>query len=751
MQGEDGASLIIALAFLLLFSLILVAILAFAVTSFGAGGDVSDRVSAQYAANAAVDTAVQRIRSDATMQLGSSTWDTSNACNLTYNPTDGTPSASATCNPTTNDDGDPTGTVRPGMNGFPANAILATGSGGITATGSGSPGPKLKANANVYSDGGITLNNGATLDAYDNAITARGACTPTVPGSQWVTVQTACDVTASAPQYADGSVPNWNSQITSGTMPLNKGPAACATTNGIATFSSGYWTDPKKLTDLPGGCRAGVYYFSPGVYYFNFSNLHGDRPWRINGIVVGGTPLTSWYADGAVPPTPGANATEPVACNPSAPGVQFVLGGSSQIRLAPPTSTSVSSLELCPNTDAQGNRIAIFGSADCATCNTEPIVTVLNPSSFRPTPNYSDFPVPSACVQGTYNNVNTPAWCTLPQPPPPTSGPTSSAVDGLYSQALNASGGGGNASRSITFTDFDWSANGLGTPDDQQPDIPPGLRIQSVGVIVRHREPAAGETPTITVGALTQAGNNKTCTATPTPSSAGAWQYDGYATASNPTPPNPPAAWTPPGTDGGLTTTAVPCTSNASGLIGQVSWTRGNGQNAQDFAKSLEVEYRVSGNNGTLNSNPPELDGLQIVATLVPEVVPQNGCVTGSSGNPCSFLSNDAFEAGHAGIWGTVYTKDAFLGVSSNSFDFGGATNIVFNRGVIVASLDVTGLPTNDNKGRFRLADGTGRTVDLVSTSGPARVRARVRVVDSATAPIRGFLAVIRKWSTAKP
>jgi hypothetical protein len=336
----------------------------------------------------------------------------------------------------------------------------------------------------------------------------------------------------------------------------------------------------------------------------------------------------------------------------------------------------------------------------------------------------------------------------LAQPPPPTSGPTTSPIDGLIAQGVPpGGGGGGNKTETITVSGFDWSTNALNIAPAVQPDFPPGLQIQSVQVVVRHRESDVQETPSITVTALT-GGGTKTCTAAPTPgSNAGPWNYDGWTLVSGLT---PPPSWTPPGTD--VLHAALPCTGGTGlGNGTQITATRGNGFNAQDLAKSLSVDYNVTAPLGTLTLKPPQLDGLQVVVTLVPQVAPQDGCTTGAPGGPpCSFFSNNAGAQGHAGIWGTIYTPNAFIGISGQSFDFSGATNIVFNRGVIVSSTDLTGLPSNDDKGRFRLGDGSGRTVELISNPASyARVRALVRIVDSATASPHGFLAVVRQWSTA--
>jgi len=69
-RGEEGASLIIALAFMLVFSLLITALLQFSVTTFKASNVVVDRARQSYSADGAVDTLVQRLRRDATMNIG---------------------------------------------------------------------------------------------------------------------------------------------------------------------------------------------------------------------------------------------------------------------------------------------------------------------------------------------------------------------------------------------------------------------------------------------------------------------------------------------------------------------------------------------------------------------------------------------------------------------------------------------------------------------------------------------------------
>src|SRR5262249_13931622 len=156
----------------------------------------ADREKATYAGNAAIDTAVARIRQDTTMQVGrNATYSGAQVCGLTYHPADtGTPDAVATCNPTST-----SGAVRPGTDG-PANTIL-TRNGGLTATG----GP-LVTNGNVFVNGAIS--SAGTLNAHDNAVAATGSCGSTT----FDAVRTYCSAT-SATHRSSTTVPTPRGQF----------------------------------------------------------------------------------------------------------------------------------------------------------------------------------------------------------------------------------------------------------------------------------------------------------------------------------------------------------------------------------------------------------------------------------------------------------------------------------------------------------------------------------------------------------
>ncbi len=109
----------LAMAFIVFFALVLTALLSFSITSFESQATIQKNAENAYAAAAAIDTAVARVRNDPTMLLGGPA-----PCSgtlLTYHPTNGAPDAPVTCTPVAGTDA-----VQPGVGG-PANALLTVG------------------------------------------------------------------------------------------------------------------------------------------------------------------------------------------------------------------------------------------------------------------------------------------------------------------------------------------------------------------------------------------------------------------------------------------------------------------------------------------------------------------------------------------------------------------------------------------------------------------------------------------------
>jgi len=689
LHGEDGASLVMAMAFLILFALTLTSLLAFSVTSFRAAGDVEDRIKATYAAGAAVDTAVARIRQDSTMQVGQKSGYTgAKACDITYQTTGTRPTAHATCTPQTS-----TNAVRPGIDG-PDNAIL-TRNGDLTISTVNGVTGKLHTTGNIFANGNITMDAGNTVDLHDYIATATGNCTPTPALPDWDVVKAYCNATAgTAPQFGDGADPAYAAQPMSPNFPVDL-PPTCQGAN-IAVYVPGYYTSVTNLTTPPAACSsARVFYFLPGTYIFD---LQPTLIWPITGIVVGGTPSSNWnFAGSAIPPVPGIGGTQPAACDLSQPGVQFIFARDTQIQLAAPSGVTNSSLELCPP-NASGNlaqRVAMYGPASTIplppltschfdTGNLANTSCVLRPSSWK-----------SGGLGYATNTVGAIGSATDPTVSP-INCPSTSPPPSCYATAT------AQGTAVIDFIGFDYS---------RRMRVPPGLVLNGIDVKVSHREPG-NVNPPETVNVHLQSSSGTT-----NPS----------ASCDVPIPLNQTQTFV---------TDTQPCTGSYTNPLAFTKTTPGG----QDFSADLDVTYTVKRqqSNQVVSS---DLDGLEIVLHLSPNGNPQT--CTAQSG--CYFFTNAAGSNSRAGIWGTVYAPPGSI-----NMDFGGTRGIVFDLGVILKSLTVSGLPPSDSTGRFRLRDGTGRTVVLSSTVSGQRVRALVRVVDSATASPHGFLAVVREWSTAK-
>ena len=165
LHGEEGASLLVALAFLLLFAVLLTGSLQFAVTSFTASNAVISRERAAYSAEAAVHTAASR-RSGRMPRSGVSG---QQCVTQSFSGADLHPRLPRrTCVPRR-----PTAARCSWVSTVPDNAILTQG-GDLTVNGGGNG--RLRTNANVFVNGAITVANSTVLDAHDWAVAATGNC-----------------------------------------------------------------------------------------------------------------------------------------------------------------------------------------------------------------------------------------------------------------------------------------------------------------------------------------------------------------------------------------------------------------------------------------------------------------------------------------------------------------------------------------------------------------------------------------------
>jgi hypothetical protein len=377
LEGERGASLVLAIAFLGLFSVFIVALLGFAQAAFLSTVGVHEQGLRQYAASSAVDTAIQRVR--ANIDLGRDPAFGGPSCDLSYPAVGDAPAVSVTCA------GQPgSGDVQPGTDA-PPNAILtlATTGVGIDNTKNGT----LYVQGPIFSNADIRLHNPGQpkLDATDMPITARGNCGDTL--SDWTYGELRCNFTGVDPDGDDPGYPSRLGELGASLPAPNPVPTCLGSGSGrTIAYSPGYYTNVAVLTQTVSGCSNAPRWFQPGVYYFDFDfdPAFSNPVWTITDRIIGGTPK-GWTPGSSAPGTPPPQATASTTCQ--APGVQFVFGGGSRVVLG---GSAV--VELCASQLAgPGGRIAIYGqrtgAASTSTFTRSPTGASATPATFAPASN----------------------------------------------------------------------------------------------------------------------------------------------------------------------------------------------------------------------------------------------------------------------------------------------------------------------------------------------------------------------------
>ncbi|MGZ4640342.1 MAG: hypothetical protein ACXV2J_14940, partial [Actinomycetes bacterium] len=364
-RDDEGASLILVLAFLLSFAIIVPALLTLAQTNVSSIARTREQGNQAYDADAVAQKAVNDVRN--------STYNNApgQACFTDPSDPSGATRTSALVSTSVNDAVPTLVTCQPGDNtGDPTKItvpITSTNRPGAalitTSTNPGEDGVVQKSNnvfriqGRVYSNSTIKVTSPSASLVDDNApVYAVGACTGTVLGTP-----TACnDGTAHSSYGVDPAYPLPTQPTTRGTVPSCKGKP----TGSVFTLNPGYYTDAVALSALnSSSCKSSLTVFKPGVYYFDFGGA-GSHVWSISdGYVIGGTAPTSgaraWTTGGypSVKPTvPGACVT-PLESTTNG-GVEFVFGGDSQISV-----TAGAQVELCGQYSASTPPVVLYGVA----------------------------------------------------------------------------------------------------------------------------------------------------------------------------------------------------------------------------------------------------------------------------------------------------------------------------------------------------------------------------------------------------
>lgn len=376
---DEGASLILALALVLLMSLIVGGLVTYAGTSVNAVSDATAGVQHTYDVDGALQTAVNAVRTSTYNQ------DEGEAClddGLLEVPTAGTGRVVVRCSPEPGTGAD-SGLVRIDDSNRLLSAIHA-GSGGITQVPTAATlvrgDVKSRAQIDVQGtacapDAAFPGNTGGCAGLWDPwaQISASGSCTGTLV-SQPAAV---CGGSVSGlPSYAQPA----------NTLTYRTVPSSCPSGSRVE-FQPGYYDDAVALSSLMNGTCNKTFLFRPGTYYFDFRNEDagldpwpvpsGSNEWLISGSdvrVVGGEP------EGSEPLSFPGGCTSPLE-DEGADGVTFVFGGTSRMRV------TAGSVELCGSYRSGSPPIAVFGAtADqgASSATTSALPTSGTPGPFSP-------------------------------------------------------------------------------------------------------------------------------------------------------------------------------------------------------------------------------------------------------------------------------------------------------------------------------------------------------------------------------
>ena len=336
-RGEDGSALLIALIFATVFSLFVASVVSFTEVGLLASKGYEARAKSAYAVDGAVNAAINRY------------------------------GASEPCD-------DFTAPVGPGgepINGqgvvvhcaagtrvsTPVNALLSLGDvpgeEGIDSTSDQRVLGNIVSNSSVRSSGTLVV---------QGEVSAQGGCSP-LPR-----IQTAPPVPlhcSNANPPADpglGRDPDYTRA--SEVVPVRRTVDACPADPDprIVRLRPGYYDDSElmRLNALTNGaCIGVVVWFRPGLYYLDFTFLHGAPDpaagrWTVTDStvrVIGGTPA-GWDDTDLVPAPTGVPGT----CDLDRPGVQIVMGGQGT-RL----EVVAGKVEVCAEPVTTDQQIAIFG------------------------------------------------------------------------------------------------------------------------------------------------------------------------------------------------------------------------------------------------------------------------------------------------------------------------------------------------------------------------------------------------------
>ncbi|MFD5141865.1 hypothetical protein [Streptomyces sp. NPDC058401] len=341
-RDEQGATLILALAFIVVFSLVAVSVLSFAGTGLRAANAYADQGKRDYSADGATQLAIKNFSQG-------------NPCaDYTAPPINGRQMI-VHCDPL---NASPAATRAT----QPQDALLSLGQAaadGISVTTRG-----LRVQGSVFSRSNITTGSGGSM-VVSGDVSAVGNCSGAVSQTQLSSnqapyVRACANNTPPAPADAVvGADPDYTPPATA--VPVRRAVPACPAAGAwLVRLQPGYYDDARALTRLTGGeCPGVVVWLQPGVYYFDFTFTGAaanaaTAVWTVDDptvSVVGGT-QAGWDPGAAARP----KIPSPDGCDKTRPeGVEVMMGGGSRFQV------DRGHVELCAPVTPDAQHVAVYG------------------------------------------------------------------------------------------------------------------------------------------------------------------------------------------------------------------------------------------------------------------------------------------------------------------------------------------------------------------------------------------------------
>ncbi|MFJ1864375.1 hypothetical protein ACIOD1_07080 [Streptomyces sp. NPDC088097] len=336
-DDEEGATLILALAFVVVFSLVTVSVLSFAGTGLKAASVYVDQGKRGYSADGATQLAINDFAQG-------------NPCAYYTAPPVNDRQMIVHCDPL---NASPV-TTRATQ---PQDALRSLGretTDGINVTA-----PGLRVQGSVFSHSNVTTGAGASM-LVSGDVSAVGDCSGAVsqtqlPPTQAPYVHDCANDTPSAPaDRVIGADPDYTPPTTA--VPVRRTVPACPGPGSwLARLQPGYYDDARALTRLTGGdCPDVVVWLQPGLYYFDFTFTGDTAVWTVADptvSVVGGT-QAGWDPGAPTRPT----IPDPGGCDTTRPaGVEVMMGGGSRLQV------DRGHVELCAPVTPDAQQVAVYG------------------------------------------------------------------------------------------------------------------------------------------------------------------------------------------------------------------------------------------------------------------------------------------------------------------------------------------------------------------------------------------------------